>query len=934
MDGLLLIGAAAAGVAAWKSGIGELVSDRAGDFLGRWGIYLTHDSGAYSDLPERLAYRDFLGDVVETRDGWMWGCLELRPISSDGYSTEDWNALGERVNRVLTTLEDRTWVQVMLRADMSAEDGVSVFSRLAESCNDYSLKALVKARAKHLEREALAGRITRHRLCAFIGRQRRPIAQKVPFKSLFTSSAWADLEYDDFLQLREETIRARNSFMNAYAAVGGWARPVDARMAFEIAYEKLNPERARRHPAPAYTMQSFARQLVQQAAPPQGAGRADDISPELLLAELDGPKRKVRRRAPLKKSAGSETLFADSPRESLCMTPLEVCGDHFIIGGRPSMTISMHRLPVKTFAGLMEALTKQAGLDFAFDVSTTFEIGNQTEWDERFERMLRRARINIQRSNNPNQDEELKRDQVYNLRNEVKKGEEKIGNLGLTISFSADTVEQLRARRDLIFVVLRQMDGMEGVVEQSVPLDQFFATLPCTPHTDFRKRPVLSHNATGLMALTGSTTGVAEDEATDVLQRADGGLFFWNPRSRLFNSGMSLYCGSTGSGKSGALNRQRTVLLATGHRGVTLDFGGSAFRVCEAVGGEYIDITDARRTRGLGLFDIRPRSDEQYLPEELNEQGLPLDRLAQVEMMLEMLCLDPTRPKELALEPRLASYLREAIALTYGNLVDETPTIDDFIRTLKRAPKGHKEKGEELAARLTIYATHGSLGRFLNDRSEPISVENPYTVFDFRGALDDPRLMLVASMAVISHIGRLLRVGRHITKFIDVDEFNVVSKNRLICRAIDQSMRTARKLNALCSVASQDPADFDESDEARGIRGNCEVYWLFNLPRPDYAGKIFELAPGIVKLLGRLQAIASNDYRDCVLIYPGGGCAHLRLRNGPLDSRLLLGAGREVATFDQALEDIEGPVYQRLVEALSVDGLGTDVPTDKTAALF
>lgn len=43
--------------------------------------------------------------------------------------------------------------------------------------------------------------------------------------------------------------------------------------------------------------------------------------------------------------------------------------------------------------------------------------------------------------------------------------------------------------------------------------------------------------------------------------------------------------------------------------------------------------------------------------------------------------------------------------------------------------------------------------------SDPIPVDNPCIVFDFRGAIDDERLMLIATMAVNNFINRYLRVN-------------------------------------------------------------------------------------------------------------------------------------------------------------------------------
>ena len=738
----------------------------------------------------------------------------------------------------------------------------------------------------------------------------KPVVQRVPLRSLFTSSPFVDLERTDFLKLREEVLRLRDGFAAAYVAAGGSVRPVSARVAFDLAYERLNPERAEIHPAPAYLMPMVPNQSMHKDSLSNGYGknlkRKDRIIYNTLRAEL----------------------FAENPREELCYTPLEIRGDYFRLGSRPVMTIGLQKLPVKTFAGLMETLTRQAGLNFPFEVVTSFQIGDQVAWDEKLERMQNRIRISLMTTLHPNQVEEVKQGELYDLRQQIRKGEEKIGMLGLSITFGALTQDELRRRKDLILVAMRAMEGLEGTSERHMPLDIYLAGLPCTPHTDFRRKPCMTRDAVGLSALTGASSGISETEAVEVLQRADGGLFFWHPRSRQFNSGMSLFCGTSGSGKSGALNRQRTTLLASGWRGVTLDFGGSSYRVCRAVGGNYIDITDARRTRGLGLFAIRPHAGEGYAPDELTADGLPLDRLAEVENMLEVLCLDPTKPYETALPPALSSFLRKMVRKTYTELVDETPTINHFIRTLRRALKEGREKGDELASRLEIFAAQGSLGRFLNDQNEAISIDCPYTVFDFRAAASDPRLMLVASMAVRSFISRLLKTSRDVSKFIDVDEFNVVSRYPLICLSVDEAMRTARKLNALCSVASQDPSDFD-SEAARGIRSNCEVKWLFAMPRPQLAGQLFELPPGVVRVISNLQAEASSDFRDAVLVYPGGGCVHLRLRNGALDRRLLLGAGREMASLEEALGDIDGPADAHLAEALAADGLGIENRSEK-----
>ncbi|MGH9761605.1 MAG: TraC family protein, partial [Blastocatellia bacterium] len=249
---LFLAGAAILFWAGWKTGFLQKALESRTDFLARWGLYITHESGAWTDMATRLPYRDFYKDVVETAGGWIWAAAQLRPIPTDGLSNSEWNLLYDRLNRVLTTLQDETCLQVILRADNSPDDGVAIFESLANKCPQPDLAQVIKARARHLRREAKQGRIVRHRLYAIIGRQRKPLAQRIPLRALFTSSPWIDHERDDFLSLRDDALRARQAFLAAFSSIGGWARPVGAGAVFKIAYDRLNPERAERHQAPDY----------------------------------------------------------------------------------------------------------------------------------------------------------------------------------------------------------------------------------------------------------------------------------------------------------------------------------------------------------------------------------------------------------------------------------------------------------------------------------------------------------------------------------------------------------------------------------------------------------------------------------------------------------------------------------------------------------
>lgn len=961
----------------WKTGLGERFFTYLGWKAERGTRWLTSGAGVWVRLVDYLPYRDFIeGDwVVDTKDGWLWGGLYIEVVPSDGFSGAQWNNAYAQLNRIFTGLPDETWVQTITYLDNNVSKGVAVYERLEKGRVGAVLQTILKARAAHLKQQSKAGLICNSRTFVFVGRRKKMVTQKVPGRGLISLSSYVDLEEEDFRQLRDETLRARDYFSAALRSAGGRAQPLTSEQIFALIYEDLNEERASIHPVPRLDIpsptggltyqtpvikieESTRSAAVEERAEDDIESQGDQLSHLLdeLTSEgvIDAPIEERLKgsahptpgvpHAALPFQAEDEVrrmwitaagLFAESPRERLAFEPIEVYRDYFRVGERLVMAISLQQLPTLVFAGLCEALTRHPEMCFPVKVATSFEIGDRYDWDNRLAKKCSRLQLNLERSRRPDMDEEMSVEDIMRLRADVKSSEAKIGELGMGVVFSAPDLNELYRRRDIVLMAMRAMEGLEGTIEKHMPLPQLAATLPCAPHDDGRRRACLSRDAVAMMPLTGGGGGpVREDQAIMVFMGVDGHLVHWHPKPKHFPSGMEIVCGAAGSGKSGLLNFKRTAMSSAGYRLITIDLGGSSYRVCAALNGTYIELTDARRSYKFGLFDIRPRRGESYSAEALTAEGLPRDRLAEVENLLEVLCVDPRNPQLTMLSMREAGFLHKKIAETYERMGGEVPRLDDFIDTLKiYALKDERELAEELSARLSIYASDSSMGRFLNESpdAEEISTDSPYTVFDLRHAIDNPRLMLVASLAVNAFVRRMLQVDRRVPKYIDVDEFHVVAKNPLICNMINTTMRTARKLNMIGCVASQSPSDFEFNEAnpaAAGIRDNAEVFWLLQTSNVNKAKEVFQLKPGVARLVDELQTQASDAWRDCVLLWPGGGCAHLRLRFGPLDQRLLLGAAAEdVVGLPEAMSAAmnvspHGQVPPALSQALREDALG------------
>ncbi|MDQ3650317.1 MAG: conjugal transfer protein TraC [Acidobacteriota bacterium] len=370
----LLVGTTLASAAAWKTGFADSLAGWLGSRAERVGAWVTSEDGTWASLPEQLPYRDFYADVIETRDGWLWTGLELRPVSTEGFSGRDWNLAGARLNRVIAGLPDHTWVQVITLISDRADDACAVFERLATLSPDSVMQTLARSRADHLRREAASGRVRDSRTLAFIGRKPPPSILRVPFRGVWSSRPFIELERAEFLQLRDDVLRARDTFAAALKAAGGASRPVSARVAFDLAYARLNPERAAFHAAPDYVPPHVTGVCSADSMfdmPRQGTCRSASLFESFpSAAQISLPNVSdfaARAMIPaIEQSALREELFAENPRETLCFTDVEVKEDYFLLGSLPCTTVSLQRLPKKVFAGLMEVLTRSAGLDFPF----------------------------------------------------------------------------------------------------------------------------------------------------------------------------------------------------------------------------------------------------------------------------------------------------------------------------------------------------------------------------------------------------------------------------------------------------------------------------------------------------------------------------------------------------------------------------------------
>jgi energy-coupling factor transporter ATP-binding protein EcfA2 len=860
-------------IAVWKTGFLTTGFSIAGDVVHKsYAWFKAEGEGAWVNLASRLLYRDFYHQTVELEKGWLYAACETHPISTDGFSNADKNELSNLLNTVAASIPEGTRVQVITKITNKASEAISILERQVAQAKDPVWKAMASAEVEQFKWEESENQLKDYKQYVLLGRQAHKGKRFwMKLKGLWSTEPWIDQSESDFSNLMQDVLQSRDLFMRCWSNVGGASRPMEAKEIKDLAYERLNPKRARDHAAPEYDY-------------------------------VNNP--------------------AENPREILCMTSAEVKGEKIVWDGEPWTTVTLHKLPLRLNATTMERFTRYSNLDFDLEISSHFEVLNSNDEDEKMETQEKSINRSLEQQRIPNRDEVERGQEVTQVRIITRNSSMKLVDVGFAVSFNAPDEQTLKSRTKAVIAELKRCEGLECSADRHAAMAQHLATLPGHIDKDKRKKRALTREAMALACWTGGPKGLPASETTMVLHRTDGGIYKFNPQSERFSAGMFLICGGTGSGKSTLLAYLGRKLSERGQMGIMLDLNGSFYRLSIAAGGQHLRIIDPKTARGLGVFDIYPREGERF-EEKALINGLPRDRVTNVVMVLEQLCLDPNKPDEYSLEQGWISHLQEIFLQVADKKWGSVIRMDDIIRALRLSCHRGKQReyGEKLAERLSLYSSRGPYGHFFNDDEETQVHDSPLTVFDFDGTRNNPRLMQVGTLAINLHLDNFARQKPWLRKYFYVDELKEMTNSRLMTRAIDGSFSTARKNKIQCGAASQHPEHFERED-LKAIATNCETKWLFKMPA-EVAMNAFGLPVGVANMLEKLEA-KGDGYRDCVLLSPLG-VAGIRMRYNYADLRLCSPAStgeKESASLEEAIASIPGEVPERLLRAFKADRLG------------
>jgi conjugal transfer ATP-binding protein TraC len=392
----------------------------------------------------------------------------------------------------------------------------------------------------------------------------------------------------------------------------------------------------------------------------------------------------------------------------------------------------------------------------------------------------------------------------------------------------------------------------------------------------------------------------------------------------LFSKGANnhnfLCCATSGSGKSFFINWLLVHYFSAGAKIRINDIGGSYKKICNLLGGVYIDIDD--KNVNLNPF-------QSIKSNNIDNEDKEHD-IETIVMILGEMIYSTTDGGELTAEETglLTHAVKEAIAREIvENGIDFIQTYLSDIKeysTSGTVPDSLFNRAKELSFNLCEFSSKGEYGYLFNGVSENSWQDNPFVVLELDSLSGKSALMGVVSLQIINMMTQEMYQGDRSEKKMSIfDEvaFMFGSSQRL-AKVVEDGYRRARKYNGSFGTIFQSILDTQLFGRVGEVMNNNAAF-KFYLESGDYQKAIDK---GIITLDGfsaeLLTGIKSNKphYSEVFMDTPGG-IGVSRLMVGPY--------GYAVATTD-ADDVVEIESYKSKI----INGEKIEVSTDEALEEF
>lgn len=563
-------------------------------------------------------------------------------------------------------------------------------------------------------------------------------------------------------------------------------------------------------------------------------------------------------------------------RDIIAPSSLEIQSSYFRLGTKYGRTLYVYGYPRQVFTGWLSPIIN---LDEVVDINMfIYPVESQVVLNN-----LRKKVGQLEASINVNAERGKVRDpgleaaiqDAEELRDKLQVGAERFFRFGLYITVYADSLEELQFVQHKIETILGQQLVFSKVA--SAQMEQGLnSTVP-----QMTDQLQIRHNMnTGALSTSFPFTSADLTQEKGILygiNMHNTGLVIFD-RFSLENANMVVFAKS-GAGKSFAVKLEALRSMMLGAEVIVVDPENEYQKLCEAVGGSYINLSLNSPTR-INPFDLPKAIESDEAEDALRANLITLHGLMRLMMGgaqlsasgIAMPALSPVEEADLD-QALIDTYARAGI--TSDPLTHNTPppTINDLYETLLHMGG----TGPQLAQRLRKYTTGTFAGIF--SQQSNVDINNNMVVFSIRDLEDE--LRPVAMYIVLSYIWNKTRTEQR-KRLLVVDEAWQLMKYDDSANFLFSLAKRARKYYLGLTTITQDVEDFMGSKMGRAIVANASMQLLLkqSTSAVDVLAEVFKLTDEEKKRLAQFP-IGQG------LFFAGANHVHIQVIASPTETSLI-----------------------------------------------
>lgn len=774
-------------------------------------------------LAHELPYWDFLDEsgAVILSDGSLVQGLYLRGLSIETWDDERVNQLTLQLRGVLNSLPDEAEVQIV--ADSTSDYAELISGHEAISEGDSPIGQVSKVRIAHLRGEMQRQNFQKTELRLFVYER---IQSKTSGGLGFFSSAkaFSAVRKADHDRRLSDLTKKTSHLAEQLSSVGLTVSPIPSEEVRQYIYRFLNPNRAHSEPAPSFRKAD-----------------AQEFTSDELRAE--------------------PALAVESPRASLCYSDFISGAEGFFLDGMYHRIVTLKSLPENTFSAMASRLMSLPnGTTLSFSIKVPAQSKELSLLQVK--RRMAHSMSMSQGGRVTDLESEAKLESTEDLLRELIQTGQKILYTQLSVLVRDATLDGLDQKVKTVLSRIRELSGAEGLVETVATLKTLKSMLPAGISALVRPKRMKTDNVADFLPFYQPYAGA--NKPVCLFNNRYGGLVSYDPFDPGLPNYNTLITGSSGSGKSFLTNCVLLQFAAQKPMIFIVDVGGSYRKLCEFMGGTYIEITPPTDSNSETV-SINPML---LPPGEVNPSPQKIKFLL---MLLEVMLTDDDGDRLRRLSKGL---LEEAIVKTYRKIQGREVILSDLVETLKASPD---KELQDFARMLYPWTGDRPYGRLL-DRAGALKLNSSFVVFDLKGLSTFEDLQSTVIMLITDYILGQVAANPGVPKQILMDECWVPLKIRVGSTFMEYCARAIRKEGGGVKFVTQGLEEVHSSPIGPAILNNTANKFIL-LQRGDLnvirdVLKLNEQEVQLIRSLGQKKGsyseafMMSNESRSIIRIQP------------------------------------------------------------------